>query len=174
MIFYKNLQDKNTTIGKYIEKYAFRNPPEMMTELPIRGLPIECIVNLYEVVESLIVDKIFAILPQDYRMEQLSENQKEKFKEFFKRMATREPELPTLDEFRTAFYRLVARCLIIAEIPNTKQLMEFLVERLDFWPYNFDDQKREMLHTYLGTDLELAKVYNLYEIIENIGKPIVK
>jgi hypothetical protein len=41
MIFYKNLQDKNITIGKYIELHGFRNPPELMTELPIKALPIE-------------------------------------------------------------------------------------------------------------------------------------
>jgi hypothetical protein len=52
--------------------------------------------------------------------------------------------------------------------------MEFLVARLDFWPYNFDDQKREMLSTHLGADLELTKVYHLYEIMENFGKPVVK
>jgi hypothetical protein len=162
MIFYKNLQDKNITIGKYIELHGFRNPPELMTELPIKALPIECIVSLYEEVESLIVDKIFTILHADYRMELLSEIQKDRFKDFFTRMTAHESELPTLDEFRTAFYRLAARCLILAEIPNTKLLMEFLVARLDFWPYNFDDQKREMLSTHLGTDLELTKVYHLY------------
>lgn len=67
MIFYKNLQDKNITIGKYIEHYGFRNPPDIMVELPIKGLPIECIVSLYEEVESTITSKIFSILPEEYK-----------------------------------------------------------------------------------------------------------
>lgn len=47
MIFYKNLEGVKITIGGYIEKYAFRNPPELMVELPIKNLPIESIVSLY-------------------------------------------------------------------------------------------------------------------------------
>jgi hypothetical protein len=39
-----------------------------MVELPIKGLPIECIVSLYEEVESTISSKIFSILPDDYKL----------------------------------------------------------------------------------------------------------
>ena len=37
-----------------------------------------------------------------------------------------------------------------------------------------EDEKLEMLPTHLGTDIELTKVFDLYEMIENIGKPPVK
>jgi len=79
MIFYKNLQDKNITIGDYIGKYGFRNVPEIMQEFPIRALPIETIVGLYEEVEGQVVAKIFTILPDDYRKDKLSRDQKERF-----------------------------------------------------------------------------------------------
>lgn len=89
-------------------------------------------------------------------------------------MRAGDAELPTLEEFKGAFYRLASRCLMLAEIPNTKMLMEFLISRLDFWPYDFDDDKRDCLQMRIRCDLELSKVYDLYEMIENIGKPQIK
>lgn len=53
-------------------------------------------------------------------------------------------------------------------------LMEFLPARLDFWPYNIDDAKLEVLTMTLNSDIELSKVFDLYEMIENIGKPQVR
>lgn len=63
---------------------------------------------------------------------------------------------------------------MLAEIPNTKMLMEFLSSRLDFWPFNFDDDKRDCLKVRSGCDLELSKVYSLYELIDSIGKPLAR
>ena len=180
MIYYKNLPDKNTTIGDFINKYGIRNPPEIMLEFPIKALYMENIVGLYEEVEGQIFTKIFAVLPDEYRKDKLNPEQRKLFGDFFTKMRSNEAEnrrdndMPTLEEFRTAFYRLAARCLILAEIPNNKMLMEFLPARLDFWPYMIDDIKLEMLPGYLGTDVELSKAFDLYEMIENIGKPPVK
>jgi hypothetical protein len=53
-------------------------------------------------------------------------------------------------------------------------LMEFLMSRLDFWPYDFDDDKRDCLQARTRCDLELSKVFDLYDIIENFGKPQIK
>lgn len=49
MIFYKNLQDKGISLGDFVLKYNFKNPPDIILELPFRELPIECLVSLYEV-----------------------------------------------------------------------------------------------------------------------------
>lgn len=91
MIFYKNLQDKDTTIGKFIEHYGFRNPPDIMIELPIKGLPIECIVSLYEEVECTIIAKIFNILPDDYKQQKLTVDETARFSQFFIKMRSGEP-----------------------------------------------------------------------------------
>jgi hypothetical protein len=48
MIFYKNLNDKDMTMNEYIQTYSLKNPPEIMTEQPIKNLPVECLVSLYE------------------------------------------------------------------------------------------------------------------------------
>ena len=67
MISYKNLHDKNITISQYVEKYGFKNPPDLIMDMPIRVLPIECIVGLYEEIEAQISSKIFNILPDSYK-----------------------------------------------------------------------------------------------------------
>ena len=92
MIFYKNLQDKGITIGDYIAKYGFRNPPDIMLEFPIKALYIESIVGLYEEVEGQIVDKIFNILPADYRSDKMTPEQKKPFADLFTRMRANDAE----------------------------------------------------------------------------------
>lgn len=67
MIFYKNLQDKGITLRNFITNYNFKKPPDLITELPIRDIPIECIVSLYEAGEKAINYKIWEILPLKYR-----------------------------------------------------------------------------------------------------------
>lgn len=92
MIFYKNLQDKNVTIGDYIAKYGFRNVPEVMLEFPIKSFQIESVVSLYEEVEGLIVAKIFTILPADYRTDVLTADQRRQFTDLFNKMRATEAD----------------------------------------------------------------------------------
>ncbi len=52
--------------------------------------------------------------------------------------------------------------------------MDYLLVRTDFWPYHYEDEKIEYLRNLQDANIELNRVFDLYEMIDNFGKPPVK
>jgi len=146
MIYYKNSRPKKVTIGEFVRNQKIQGIGEEILDEPFENLPIDCIVDLYELIEMSTFYQVSFLLDPGYSSEDLTEPEKKRVEEIIQRMKDGGNEfLPTYNDFRVALYRFISRSLLLMEKDPKLILTDFLANSAFLWPidvdiYNFLDQ----------------------------------
>jgi hypothetical protein len=71
-------------------------------------------------------------------------------------------ESPTIDELESAIMKFISRTLQNGIFSEEKLLFEFLNNRADFWPKDYDENKKESLnYDQTMMSVKIANVFNL-------------